>query len=133
MRLERHINRLIDTLYARRDVEIEGLTYQIQSDEGHGSITARVAFLDGSLLEFSEHLIVERGWLLNKISYAYHYQRADGALILRYDNTPHHPEITATFPHHKHAGEKIEASVAPDLHDVLQEIDRIRNSKRARN
>jgi len=131
MRLERHINRLIDTLYSRRDLKVEELVSRIQADYGQGSIAARVRYPDGSLLEFNEFLIVERGWVLNKISYAYHYQESDGTLVIRYDNTPDHPEIATTFPHHKHVGKKVEAAAAPDLHRVLQEIDRLISPRRA--
>jgi len=50
------------------------------------------------------------------------HQRADGTLVFRYDNVPHHPEIV-TFPHHKHVGETITAARPPDLSEVLREID----------
>ncbi len=50
--------------------------------------------------------------------------------VFRYDNAPHHREVKS-FPRHKHVGEKVEASDAPDLHDVLQEIDRYLESRRA--
>ncbi|MEW5956819.1 MAG: DUF6516 family protein [Chloroflexota bacterium] len=52
----------------------------------------------------------------------YHYQHANGMLIFRYDNVPHHPEIE-TYPHHKHIGDVIVATQPPDLSEVLHEID----------
>ena len=55
--------------------------------------------------------------------YVYHYQKANGTLVFRYDNTPHHPGI-ASFPHHKHVGGdvNIQATPAPDLDLTLREI-----------
>jgi hypothetical protein len=42
-------------------------------------------------------------------------------MIFRYENAPHHAEIT-TFPHHKHEVDGIKASLEPKLDDVLLEI-----------
>ena len=121
-RLDRHINRYLDTIYSRRGLTIERLEWNIRPNSGF--ITARLRFWDNSLLEFDETLMLELDMILKKISFAFHYQDANNRLILRYDNAPHHPEIS-THPHHKHIGERIEASEAPDLSDVLREIDRI--------
>jgi hypothetical protein len=55
--------------------------------------------------------------------YAYHYQRPDGALVFRYDNTPHFPTLP-TFPYHKHEGNEanVVAASPPDLAAILSEI-----------
>ena len=42
-------------------------------------------------------------------------------MIFRYENAPHHAEIT-TFPHHKHEVDGVKASPEPTLDDVLLEI-----------
>lgn len=68
-----------------------------------------------------ERLVVER-YTIIKARYTYHYQRADDALVFRYDNVPHHPEIRS-YPHHKHVCDAIIASTPPDLSEVLREID----------
>jgi hypothetical protein len=65
---------------------------------------------------------------VNKTEYAFHYQDANGQLVLRYDNAPHHPEIP-THPQHKHIEDRIEAAEAPDLSDVLREIDQILSAR----
>jgi hypothetical protein len=56
---------------------------------------------------------------------AYHYQDVSGALIFRYDDTPHHPTLEGC-PHHKHVGGEtaVVPAEAPQLHTVLQEIER---------
>jgi hypothetical protein len=119
---------LYDTLASRADLEIEVLNIP-QPSQVLARLSGRVRFLDGSLLDWEEEVRPKGARGIEKIHYSYHFQRADGATIFRYDNAPHHRKIKS-FPHHKHAGEKIEASAAPDLHEVLQEIDRIQNSKR---
>jgi len=122
-RLYRYLARLQDTILSRREIEIEEMEIIDRSDQmGQSSeFYARLRFYDGSLLEFVEKLVVER-YTLVKSRYAYHYQQADGVLIFRYDNVPHHPEVE-THPHHKHAGEDVLAARPLDLSEVLHEID----------
>ena len=62
------------------------------------------------------------GRKIRKIAYSYHYQRADGSLVFRYDNAPHHPEVF-TFPNHIHIEGRVEAAEPPDLGEVLRRID----------
>ena len=122
LRLKRYLDRIYNTLYSRRDIE-STVTITETDEPSRGVIDGRVTFWDGSFLEIAEVTIpTARG--LKRLSYAYHYQRADGTTVFRYDNTPHHPEIASTFPHHKHVGEMVESAEVNDLHDVIQEIDR---------
>jgi len=79
-----------------------------------------VGFQDDSSLLFFRELIDMR-LSVEKMMYAYHYQKADGTLIFRYDNTAHHKSIS-TFPHHKHETDKVTGSNAPSLEQVLREI-----------
>jgi hypothetical protein len=44
-----------------------------------------------------------------------------GNLIFRYDNVPHHREIT-TFPDHKHHSDTVVESASVDLRQVMEEI-----------
>jgi len=86
-----------------------------------GLIRGEVYFSDGSLLHFRE--LVELRTSALRVMYSYHYQRAEGTLVFRYDDTAHHPEL-ATFPQHKHIGDEatVVAATAPDLSAVLAEI-----------
>ena len=59
-----------------------------------------------------------------RIKFRYQYQDMDSNLRFRYDNSPHYPHL-ATFPSHKHVGNDVIAAEAPDLADVLREIDLI--------
>ena len=54
----------------------------------------------------------------------FHYQRADGSFVFRYDNTEHYPDLD-NFPHHKHVDDEDNAisSAGPDLARVIQEVE----------
>lgn len=121
--LHRYLSRLHDIILSRQEIRVEELEVLDRSDwPGQSSeFYARLRFSDGSQLQVVEKLIVER-YTSVKARYTYHYQRADGTLVFRYDNVPHHPEIV-TFPHHKHVGDTIAAARPPDLSEVLREID----------
>jgi hypothetical protein len=84
-------------------------------------LRGNVYFIDNSLLHFRELFVGQDNPF--KKTYAYHYQRADGRMVFRYDNAPHFPELPAA-PHHKHIGETdVIAADAPDLQSVLKEIE----------
>lgn len=85
-----------------------------------GLITGSVHFDNGCRLEFMELKAADRA---AKVKYRYQYMDAQNICLFRYDNAPHHPELP-TFPHHKHRGTAVEASLEPALHDVLLEIAR---------
>ena len=62
------------------------------------------------------------GTSLVKTDYTYHYQDRQNNLIFRYDNAPHHPEVS-THPHHKHTPQGLEAANPLNLWDILRETD----------
>lgn len=131
-RLYRYLSRLEDTIRSRREIEIEDLEiYDRSQIPGRISFfRARLRFLNGSLLQIREAL-VPKGWRVSKVRYAYQYQDASGQLIFRYDNAAHHPEV-ATHPDHKHTPAGVEPANAPDLADVLREIDERLYGKRVK-
>ena len=93
----------------------------IASNEHNGLIRCRIFFWDSSYLDLYEVVSTESGYPV-KISYAYTYLR-EGKRVFRYDNVPHHPEIS-THPHHKHVGpdDKLASADEPTLASVLAEI-----------
>lgn len=100
-------------------------TYDIELDKRGprlGLIRGEVRFLDGSLLFDRE--LVDLEFEPVRAMYSYHYQKADSMLIFRYDDTPHHPDLSG-FPHHKHSGtdRNVIPANAPDLSRVLREIE----------
>ncbi len=123
MRLRRYLERLRNTIYSRQEIYVEHLGIEEVLVDHLGAIRGRLRFYDGSLLVFDETLVA-RGVVLVKTDYAYHYQRADGSLVFRYDNAPHHPEIS-TFPDHMHVEGQVDAAEPPDLSDVLRRIDEL--------
>ena len=88
-----------------------------------GLIRGDLALRDGSRLYFRE--LVNTGDFIERKMYSFHYQTNTGVLIFPYDDTAHHRHINS-FPHHKHEGSKknIIAATAPDLRQVLSEIER---------
>lgn len=55
--------------------------------------------------------------------YSFHWQTADGAMIRRWDDAPHYPQLE-THPHHVHEGESVRASLPMSLKEVLAEIEK---------
>lgn len=87
-----------------------------------GYVKGSLIFADSSILQFREYLNLKRSPAT--LAYSYHYSK-EGDCVFRYDNAPHHRQVR-TFPHHKHLGgeDTVQASAAPTLSDVLEEIAR---------
>lgn len=95
-----------------------------------GNLRIRPRFPDQALLEISEAIILIGGephWL----SYRYHYQSPSTGLVFRYDNAPHHLEIS-TYPDHKHTGDDVLASSHPSMEQILLEVEAYRHKTRPR-
>ena len=114
-----HIVRLLDSCRVVQSHDVRPQPRTVTE----GYLRGEVLFTDGTRLHFRELVSVEP--TIQLISYAYQYMREDGALIFRYDNTDHFPNLPAA-PHHKHIGEtEVITADAPDLQSVLREIERI--------
>lgn len=83
-----------------------------------GYLTGSITFENGYRLEFIEVKDID---VNAKIKYRYQYMNECNDIVFRYDNAPHHRNIS-TFPHHKHIQGEIIASSEPTLFDVLLEI-----------
>jgi len=84
------------------------------------NLRIRIRFSDHHLLEINEALIVfEEN--LQHLNYRYHYQDATNTLIFRYDNSPHHPDIS-TFPDHKHVFDEVMKTDKPSIQEIIDEI-----------
>lgn len=75
----------------------------------------KISLTDGSELHAREYLDA------NERDYSFHWQTADGQLISRWDNAPHHRAL-ATYPHHRHTGDGIIESSEITLDTVLEVI-----------
>jgi hypothetical protein len=95
----------------------------------HANLRIRVRFPNGSILEWNEAVIADRGHV-DHLAYRYHFQDRENKLIFRYDNTPHFPQLE-NFPHHKHLPDNVIAVTRPSISEVLSEVDRFLKSQRA--
>ncbi len=98
----REIDELISSATEALDVEILRRSVWDTGLEKVALYRYRLSMSDGSLLELTERLVEEKETLFIK-KYRYHWQNRNGQVIMRWDNTPHHPEIES-FPHHLHDG-----------------------------
>lgn len=83
-----------------------------------GFITGVVRFDDRSELHFREFVDASR--FAPRLMYAYHYQDSHEALIFRYDNAAHRPQLPQS--EHKHTPSHLTISDAPTLAQVIEEI-----------
>ncbi len=95
-------------------------------------IVKRVVFvkLDGVSDSYAVKIRVElaNGWLLDCWEHKttklrrYSFHVFDGRqFIVRWDNTPHYPDLKG-FPHHKHEGKKVIESKNMTIEKVLKEL-----------
>jgi hypothetical protein len=88
-----------------------------------GYLRARLALADGSQLEFSEYMQRSSDREIVVITYSYNWADANNQLIVRWDNTPHFPDLPG-FPDHMHDG--VTGEVTPgqpmSIFAVLDEI-----------
>jgi len=119
--IEKYFQSLLDLLASLPFVDSSDINLEKRGDLV-GFVRGEVEFRDGSSLLFFRELIDLR-LPMQKVMYAYHYQKADGTLIFRYDNTAHHKSVP-TFPYHKHLmGGDVTSSDIPSLEQVLREIE----------
>ena len=120
--IEQYFQSLLDLLASLPFVESPDVNLE-KRGELVGFIRGEVGFNNGSVLFFRE--LIDLRLPLHKVMYAYHYQKADGVLIFRYDNTAHHKSIPS-FPHHKHLKDgDVVSSDVPTLEFVLREIENL--------
>ncbi len=96
----------------------------IASDVSFDEIDINECYIRGVLtlvggfeLHLAEYVITEPD--LQRLKYRYHLQRANGTLLARWDNVPHHHDLN-TFPDHRHnASGSVHASPPTDIFQVL--------------
>ncbi len=84
--------------------------------EVSGFIDCKATLIDGSVMFLTEFVKIESSTFVRD-KYSYHMQN-EGQMVFRYDNAPHHREIS-TFPHHKHVGGNREEHVVPSMEMTL--------------
>lgn len=105
--------------YARTDLIIASELNADARTPKIGVIKGVITFVDGSRLFFSEY--VDARYRLERLTYAYHCQDAEGILIFRYDNAAHKPPLS--FSCHKHLPDStIIESSAPEFSSLIDEV-----------
>lgn len=82
------------------------------------SLVAIIEFIDGSTLHIRDYLFLD-----GKRKYSYHWQTPDGKLISRWDNSPHHKDVSS-FPHHRHLPKEVIKSQSRNLREVVALISK---------
>jgi hypothetical protein len=100
----RRIDELLSISSAVRNVEIVRRSVRDTGLERVLNYRYRIMLTDGSFVEMTERVLEVRG-TLEVTKYRHHWQHANGVLIKRWDNAPHHPTVE-TFPHHLHDGDE---------------------------
>ena len=109
MRLQEAI-KLITSYF--REAKIEVVRHVIRQGEEYFRLRAH---LDSMVLDVREY------WVGDELR-LYGYQLlVDDEAVLRYNNAPHHPEVS-TFPHHKHVEGRVEELKEPSLIAFLNEV-----------
>ncbi len=109
----------LDAALARGEAESTSFDVD-QRSRARGFIKGILKFGDGSELHFREFIDLTQAE--PRLMYAYHYQRADKSLILRYDNAVHRPALPQA--EHKHIASDVVPSPAPTLTQVIDAIVR---------
>lgn len=79
--------------------------WRVVREEAQGDVGLfryQLTLRDGSLLEIFERFDIAEEKLQVR-RYSFHWQSTHGKLRKRWDNAPHHPEMS-THPHHVHDG-----------------------------
>ncbi len=115
--IENYFSRLENLLLQFPNIQSHTIKKRIYNIR-QGYIQGSIIFENGYRLDFVKVKQTDRH---SKIKYRYQYMNSGNQLIFRYDNAPHHSDLS-TFPHHKHVGEEAIKSNEPSLEDVLLEI-----------
>ena len=83
---------------------------------GGGYFKIAVWLVDGGTLHAREYVDE------NERCYSFHWQDANSQLLVRWDNAPHHPDLT-TFPHHRHEAGMVTECKPATLLDVLETLE----------
>jgi hypothetical protein len=85
---------------------IHAVPHVLRSDVRFEEIDVNECYVRGILtliggfeLHIAEYVVTDP--VLTRPKYRYHLQTSDGKLVSRWDNAPHHPDVS-TFPDHRH-------------------------------
>lgn len=88
-----------------------------------GYLKGMLEFIDGSTLHFIEFVEIHGDRSIERPKYKYHLQSEAGDLMTRWDDVPHHRDVSS-FPHHKHDKSGVHSPGPADLRSVPDGIVR---------
>jgi len=101
----------------------EVISEKIEEKEGYLRVVIKLP--DDSVMHCFEYVLSDGSIGISK--YSFHWQDVAGNLICRWDNAPHHPEIS-THPHHKHLGKQLESSLeSSEVHSLANVLELLKN------
>ena len=107
---------ILETL-KRSEIVVKIISVYFDGTAGNSILKIRAELINRWQLQVWEHKTPATR------QYAYHVFD-DGAMVVRWDNAPHHRGIS-TFPHHKHIDGEIVESEAVQIGDVLAELEKM--------
>jgi hypothetical protein len=102
--------------------EYEVIRWWVNTDDGYIRLRARL--VNGDFLEAAEYFVVQTGQIRPQ-DYRYQWMDAERQILrMRWDSTPHHPNLPG-FPHHIHQGSEsnVEASLPMGILELLRFLE----------
>mgnify|MGYP001134823819 CR=1 FL=1 len=89
-----------------------------------GKLRVKATLSNGGTVELFEYVTEAAGQIMTR-KYSFHWQNAQGNLVRRWDNAPHHKEL-ANAPYHSHAADgAVQGTLgAMDMLKVIDEIEK---------
>ena len=91
------MNDILLTINLFEDIIVETQILTQRQDNRIMELRVRLKLIDNSILEITEIFVFN----VSKRKYSFQWMDKNYNLKIRWDNAPHHRQIT-TFPHHKH-------------------------------
>lgn len=117
--LQKYLDSIAEQIRTLDAVHIEKYEEEILTSN-RCNVRIRILFVAGYLLEINEAVYIADNEVKH-LNYRYHFQDEASALIFRYDNSSHYPDVPS-FPDHKHTKSGVIQSEKPSVADVINEI-----------
>ena len=113
------MNDILLTISTFDDIITETKILTQRQDNRIMDFRARLILTDNSILEITEIFVFD----ISKRKYSFQWMAENYELKIRWDNAPHHRQIS-TFPHHKHIKheENIQESEEHTIEEILELI-----------
>lgn len=118
--IQRYLDSIEKIIGSHPAVLSSTLQKQIGPDSKTIYLKGAITFADLSVLELSVFAISLSSRVVPE-KYRFQYMDKKNQIVFRYDNAPHHKELS-TFPRHKHLPDTVIPSEMPILADILDEI-----------